>query len=67
MTTQTETKPESTLTVADRCDRCGAQARVIFAMPINGEILMCKHDADKHGDAVQSKGGIIVQDIRREI
>lgn len=63
MTTQTETKPESKLTVADRCDRCGAQARVTFAIGV-GEIQMCKHHGDEHAPALTAKGGTIVDDIR---
>ncbi len=35
------------LTVADRCDRCGAQAYVRVFMP-GGELLFCAHHAREH-------------------
>ena len=35
------------LTVADRCDRCGAQAYVRVYMP-GGELLFCAHHAREH-------------------
>ncbi|QFU98556.1 hypothetical protein KDY119_02072 [Luteimicrobium xylanilyticum] len=39
-----------TLTAADRCDRCGAQAyvRVVLA---SGELLFCAHHAREHAAA----------------
>ncbi|NMR19372.1 hypothetical protein [Cellulomonas fimi] len=40
----TTTEP---LTVADRCDRCGAQAYVRVLMP-SGELLFCAHHAREH-------------------
>ena len=36
------------LTANDRCDSCGAQAKVIAAL-INGELLFCGHHARKAG------------------
>ena len=40
-----------TLTAADRCDRCGAQAyvRVVLA---TGELLFCAHHAREHATAL---------------
>jgi hypothetical protein len=39
--------PSPTLSAADRCDRCGAQAyvRVVLA---SGELLFCAHHAKQH-------------------
>ena len=45
--TATTTQP---LTVADRCDRCGAQAYVRVTMP-SGELLFCAHHARAHATA----------------
>ncbi|MEK8228799.1 hypothetical protein NKG05_26635 [Oerskovia sp. M15] len=45
--TATTTEP---LTVADRCDRCGAQAYVRVTMP-SGELLFCAHHARSHAAA----------------
>ena len=43
----TLTSPE--LTRADRCDRCGAAARVRAKLPSGAELLFCQHHANKHG------------------
>ncbi|HEY8373282.1 MAG TPA: hypothetical protein VIL00_11105 [Pseudonocardiaceae bacterium] len=42
----TLTRPE--LTAADRCDRCGAAARVRAVLPSGGELLFCGHHAREH-------------------
>ena len=39
-----------TLTAADRCDRCGAQAYVRVVLPM-GELLFCGHHAHEHAAA----------------
>jgi hypothetical protein len=44
--TATPSAPAS-LTAADRCDRCGAQARVRVTLPA-GELLFCGHHAKEH-------------------
>ena len=36
------------LTKADRCDRCGAAARVRAKLPSGAELLFCQHHANKH-------------------
>ncbi len=45
----TLTRPE--LTLADRCDRCGAAAKVRAVLPSGGELLFCGH----HGNAYAEK------------
>ena len=42
----TITSPE--LTRADRCDRCGAAARVRAKLPSGAELLFCQHHAKQH-------------------
>ena len=37
-----------TLTRADRCDRCGAAARVRAMLPSGAELLFCQHHANQH-------------------
>ncbi|MBK0868575.1 MAG: hypothetical protein IJH84_19615 [Saccharopolyspora sp.] len=37
----TLTRPE--LTAADRCDRCGAAAKLRAVLPSGGELLFCGH------------------------
>ena len=41
------------LTVADRCDRCGAQAYVRVLLPA-GELFFCAHHARAHSEAFTS-------------
>ncbi|CAN5848082.1 hypothetical protein BH09ACT7_BH09ACT7_16610 [soil metagenome] len=36
------------LTKADRCDRCGAAARVRAVLPSGAELLFCQHHANEH-------------------
>ena len=50
--TGTATSPASTLTAADRCDRCGAQAfvRVLLA---SGDLLFCAHHAKAYEDKLK--------------
>ncbi|SER92657.1 hypothetical protein SAMN05216199_1458 [Pedococcus cremeus] len=36
------------LTAADRCDRCGAQAYVRARLYSGGELLFCAHHAREH-------------------
>ncbi|OAN32739.1 DUF7455 domain-containing protein [Mycolicibacterium iranicum] len=35
-------------TKADRCDRCGAAARVRATLPSGAELLFCQHHANEH-------------------
>lgn len=49
----------TTLTSADRCDRCGAQAYVRARLSTGGELLFCGH----HGRAHLAK----LQDVSTEI
>jgi hypothetical protein len=37
-----------TLTAADRCDRCGAQAYVLARLTSGGELLFCAHHGREH-------------------
>ncbi len=39
------------LTTADRCDRCGAAAKIRALLPSGGELLFCGH----HGRAHEAK------------
>jgi len=37
-----------TLTAADRCDRCGAQAYVLARLTTGGELMFCAHHGREH-------------------
>ncbi|MGH8526278.1 MAG: DUF7455 domain-containing protein [Gammaproteobacteria bacterium] len=40
---------EHALTALDRCDRCGAQARVLVILQQLSELLFCSHHFTEHG------------------
>ena len=44
----TATTAPTHLTVADRCDRCGARAYVRVTLPGGGELLFCAHHGREH-------------------
>jgi transcription elongation factor Elf1 len=44
----TSTLTRSQLTTSDRCDRCGAAARVRAVLPSGGELLFCGHHGREH-------------------
>ena len=48
------------LTVADRCDRCGAQAYVRVTLPV-GELLFCAHHSREHA-AASTEIAVEIQD-----
>ncbi len=41
------------LTVADRCDRCGAQAYLRVTLASGGELLFCGHHGRAHSDKLK--------------
>jgi hypothetical protein len=43
----------SSLTAADRCDRCGAQAYVRVTLTGGAELLFCAHHGRVHSDALR--------------
>jgi hypothetical protein len=51
--------PERELVVADRCDRCGAQA---FMQAIKGgsDILFCGHHGKFHREALEDQGWVVL-------
>lgn len=48
------------LTATDRCDRCGAGARVRALLPSGGELLFCQHHANEHQDRLVELSATIV-------
>ena len=43
----------ASLSAADRCDRCGAQAYLRVELQSGGELLFCAHHAREHGDKLR--------------
>ncbi|MFP5219637.1 MAG: hypothetical protein ACLGIG_07865 [Actinomycetes bacterium] len=52
--TGTVAPPAPTLSTADRCDRCGAQARVRVVLA-NGELAFCGHHAKAFEPALRAQ------------
>ncbi len=51
------------LTRADRCDRCGAAARVRAKLPSGAHLLFCQHHANEHqAKLVQLAAVLEIQD-----
>ena len=44
---------DDSLTAADRCDRCGAQAYLRVTLSGGGELLFCAHHATAHSDKLR--------------
>ena len=53
----TLTSPE--LTKADRCDRCGAAARVRAKLASGAELLFCMHHANKHQAKLTEQSAVL--------
>ncbi|MFA4082341.1 DUF7455 domain-containing protein [Mycobacteroides salmoniphilum] len=53
----TLTSPE--LTKADRCDRCGAAARVRATLPSGAELLFCQHHANEHSEKLSALSAVL--------
>lgn len=61
------TTPVPTLTAADRCDRCGAQAYLLAVHPDAGELRFCAHHSREHEQGLRDKGFIVAVDQRPEL
>ena len=53
------------LTAVDRCDRCGAAAKVRAILPAGGELLFCRHHYNSH-EARLAELSAIVEDSASE-
>ena len=53
------------LTAVDRCDRCGAAAKVRAVLPAGGELLFCRHHYNSH-EARLAELSAIVEDSAAE-
>jgi len=49
----------ATLSVADRCDRCGAAAVVRAILPTGGELLFCGHHAREHSARLEELAAVL--------
>jgi hypothetical protein len=53
------------LSVADRCDRCGAQAYVRVVLPGRRELLFCAHHNRQHASALAKIAVEILDETQR--
>lgn len=60
----TLTSPE--LTRADRCDRCGAAARIRATLPSGAELLFCRHHANEHQAKLTELSAVLEVDSGHE-
>lgn len=49
----------TTLTAADRCDRCGAAAAVRVVLGNGGELLFCSHHANAHSARLEELAAVV--------
>ena len=61
----TATATPTHLTVADRCDRCGARAYVRVTLPGGGELLFCAHHAREHGDKLRQIAANVIDETKK--
>jgi hypothetical protein len=61
----TAVAPGATLTAADRCDRCGAQAYLRVELQNGGELLFCAHHAREHGDRLREVAVTVVDETHK--
>lgn len=59
--------PTKPLSVADRCDSCGAQAYVRAVLVGGGDLLFCAHHGRKHAEALRARGADIQDETDRLI
>ncbi|GAA1464181.1 MULTISPECIES: DUF7455 domain-containing protein [Williamsia] len=57
----TTTSISMPLTAADRCDRCGAAARVRANLPAGGELLFCRHHYNEHEARLADLGATVTR------
>jgi hypothetical protein len=57
--------PTKPLSVADRCDRCGAQAYVRAVLVGGGDLLFCAHHGRKYAEALRANGADIQDETDR--
>jgi len=50
------------LTTADRCDRCGAAARVRATLSTGGELLFCRHHFNEHEARLVDMGATVTSE-----
>jgi hypothetical protein len=55
----------ASLSAADRCDRCGAQAYLRVELQSGGELLFCAHHAREHGEKLREIAARVVDETTK--
>jgi hypothetical protein len=55
----------ASLSAADRCDRCGAQAYLRVELQSGGELLFCAHHAREHGDKLREIAALVIDETTK--
>ena len=55
----------ASLSAADRCDRCGAQAYLRVELQSGGELLFCAHHAREHGDKLKEIAATVIDETHK--
>lgn len=58
-TLDASTQWEIPLTNADRCDRCGAAAKIRATLPSDNVLMFCQHHANEHEARLIEQGAVI--------
>lgn len=65
-TEQVQPLPEApVLTANDRCDRCGAQAWVLFLHTGGHDLLFCNHHFNEHESKLVGQGTVVIDERHR--
>ena len=63
MTTLMSPEIVTVASLAERCDRCAAAAKLVVALAAGGELAFCGHHANKHaGEVTRVANRITVED-----
>ncbi len=55
----------ASLSAADRCDRCGAQAYLRVELQSGGELLFCAHHAREHGEKLRQIAANVIDETQK--
>ena len=61
----TTTLMAPTLSAADRCDRCGAQAYVRVLLPGGADLQFCGHHWSRHEEALRPQAEEVIDETHR--
>ncbi len=61
----TTTLTAPTLSAADRCDRCGAQAYVRVLLPGGADLQFCGHHWSRHEEVLRPQAEEIIDETHR--